>query len=195
MATERLTVNSDITKGIPKSIPSGTHYTCLDETVLDTMDYVYCDWTEWTTDRYGIQNHSAGSGTINKVTMYAVLHQAGTGAHSNYGIKTGGTDYMVGAFQAATSPTLYSHDWDTNPKTGVAWTWDDVDALEAILTISRCSSYQYTMCYQMYLIIDYTEAPQGWANIAKFSGVTATDLAKVLGIAVADCSKISGVAV
>jgi len=110
-------------------------------------------------------------------------------------IKTGGTDYMVGAFQAATSPTLYSHDWDTNPKTGVAWTWDDVDALEAILTISRCSSYQYTMCYQMYLIIDYTEAPQGWANIAKFSGVTATDLAKVLGIAVADCSKISGVAV
>jgi len=33
----------------------------------------------------------------------------------------------------------------------------------------------------------------GWANIAKVSGATATDLAKIVGIAVADIAKWNGV--
>lgn len=40
-----------------------------------------------------------------------------------------------------------------------------------------------------------SETTEGWANIAKVCGVTATDLAKVDGIAVADIAKINGVAV
>jgi len=197
MAVETITVVSDISKGIPASMPSGTHYTCLDESTLNTLDYVYGTWAEWTTDYYGVADHSVGSGTINKITMYGVFSQygGGGGAHCNFGIKTGGTDYMNGGFQASSSPTLYSKEWSINPKTGVAWTWDDIDALQAIVSLSRVASSQYSFCYQIYIQVDYTEAAEGWTNIAKFSGATAADLAKVLGIAVADCSKISGVAV
>lgn len=42
---------------------------------------------------------------------------------------------------------------------------------------------------------EYIELQEGWTNIAKVNGVTATDLAKVDGIAVADIAKINGVAV
>jgi hypothetical protein len=53
---------------------------------------------------------------------------------------------------------------------------------------------QYEWVLGQPYIVYYSEE-EGWANIAKVNGVTATDLAKVLGIAVADIAKVNGVAV
>ncbi len=193
MATETLYPDSDVSKAIPASIPAGAHWSCLDD--ASEADYVYSNIDGWAADIYGIQNHSVGSGTINSVTIYITHWQTGASRTTcNFGVKTGGTEYLYGEFMGA-GTTEYNKSWATNPNTLAAWTWDDIDALQGVLKLRRNASSQYSYVSRMRIVVDYTEAPAGWANIAKICGVTATDIAKVNGVAVADIAKVNGVAV
>jgi len=125
--------------------------------------YVYHYWTvTYKRDLYNIQNHSAGSGTINFVKVYARCASASTPnqASLKIALKTGGTAYESSAITVTTSYTNYSNQWTTNPQTGAAWTWDEIDTLQAgvVLRSANGSTQVQTRCTQVYVGVDYTIA-------------------------------------
>lgn len=78
--------------------------------------------------------NAAVAGTISKITIkpYLRCYTPGGGSQNIYAkVKIGSTVYTPGnvSVSYATTPALHSLDIATNPKTGVAWTWEDIDDL------------------------------------------------------------------
>jgi len=96
--------------------------------------YVEVDYSlvEAEIDTYNLEDHSQGSGTINSVTVY-IRTRATSGTHAaEVVIRTHGTDYFGNyTSPVPTSYTDISATWTTNPNTSSAWTWAEIDALEA----------------------------------------------------------------
>jgi hypothetical protein len=117
----------------------------------------------WVRDLYNLPTHS-GSGTINSITVYARC-KVSAGAipdqtNLKIAIKTGGTAYEGSGVQLTTSYVDYSNQWNTNPQTGVAWTWGNIDALQTGVSLRRAqsdSSYT-TRCTQVWVVVDYSDA-------------------------------------
>ena len=113
--------------------PSGSaHWDCCDEGPPDDdSSYVETNTAAWKYEAYNLENHT-GSGTINWVRVYvrAKLTPAGT---SNFRtlIRTYDTDYESGDITPSTSYQNNYTQHDTNPNTGLAWTWDEIDSLQA----------------------------------------------------------------
>ena len=156
MATETLRPNGagDTTIWGTQYPGTGSHYDKVDEAVADDDD-TYIDSGEDTgaTDLFALANHSVGSGTITKVTVYARMKESGT-ANAKIVIKTGGTEYTSDYVGTTTSWADYSAEWGaTNPKTKVAWTWDDIDALQAGVYAYTTAGHVY--CTQVYVEVEY----------------------------------------
>jgi len=69
-----------------------------------------------------MQNHSSGSGTINRVTLYWRARKDESGGDTRYGkavIRTYGTDYEGSQEILPFSWTDFNHEWTTNPNTGL----------------------------------------------------------------------------
>jgi hypothetical protein len=119
-----------------KQSGAGEHWDKVDEVEADdNSTYIYLDAVSaggnWQRDLYALPAHT-GSGTINSVTVYARLKDIyGSNSSGKISIKTNGTVYDTSAFALTTSWATKSNVWATNPQTGVAWTWDEIDALEA----------------------------------------------------------------
>ena len=176
------------------------HYDCVDEAVADDdTTYVVNDGSAaWRRDLYNLDNHSVGSGTINKITLYfrvksswngssvigaiksdsTVTQTAQKNPYSDFGINTWGT---------------YSEIWATNPADAGAWQWADIDSLQAGVNLYS-SGRAYSYCTQVYVEVDYTPVA-GWTNISHDKGVAAAAMSHKKGVAVADISHVKGVAV
>jgi len=104
-------------------------------------------------DLYNITN-SFQSGIINSVSVYYVARRGSTaGVSIKSVLKTGGSRYY-GTVQGLTaSYTTYSDTWATNPQTGVAWTWSDVDNLQIGL-FAQTDGYSYVT--QVYARVNYS---------------------------------------
>lgn len=72
-------------------------------------------------------------------------------------IRTYGTDYYSDDISLSTSYTLYSYNWATNPTTGLSWTADEVNALEAGVRHSTETSLTYGVfrVAQVYVEVTY----------------------------------------
>ena len=137
------------------------HYTCVDEATYDTGSYV-SETNNAGVDLYAIANHSIGSGTINSVTVYAVGKWSGSyDGLLKLAIKTHSSSYYSANWKTLTTSWVeYSEQWTNNPNTGVAWTWDEIDAMQAgIQLYGDTSSTAY--CTQVYVVVNYnaTSAP------------------------------------
>ena len=97
----------------------------------DDGSYVRSTMATWKYEAYNLENHT-GSGTINWVRVYvrAKLISAGT---SNFRtlVRTYDTDYESSDIALSTSYQNNYTQYDTNPNTGLAWTWDEIDSLQA----------------------------------------------------------------
>ncbi len=128
----------------PSQFPNSTfHWDKVDEvTPDDNTTYVYNENINggWGRDLYGLPAHT-GSGTINSVTVYARLKDdVGSVSSGKISIKTNGTTYDTSAYALTTSWADKSNAWATNPQTTNAWTWDEIDALEAGVSLYYYSS-------------------------------------------------------
>lgn len=95
----------------------------------------------WQRDLYALPDHT-GSGTINSVTVYARLKDdAGSRSTGKISIRTNGTTYDTSAYALTTSWANFSNVWTTNPNTSSAWTWDEIDALEAGISLYKTESF------------------------------------------------------
>ncbi|MFC2025457.1 hypothetical protein ACFLTG_03505 [Chloroflexota bacterium] len=72
-------------------------------------------------------------------------------------IKTHGTVY-TGSEESTNSDTfvLKSYQWTNNPNTSSAWTWAEVDALQAGVELRTYYEVDESVCTQIYVIVNYT---------------------------------------
>lgn len=141
---------------------SGNNYEKVDEATSDGDSTVV-----WTSDDYGggvarkdlynIPNHTTEAGTIQKIAVFYKTSRYPDlpDGEASAGIKTGGTEYWetLHDVNLGLIYTLYSYEWTTNPNTGVAWTWADIDSLQIGVQLKNTDSWIY--CTQVYMVVYY----------------------------------------
>lgn len=112
------------------------------------------------------------SGKISEIRLYAVCRNAvGGSAYSWWkgAVRLGGATYY-GTEKAYTSTFIWtsrSWTWVTNPATGLAWRWSDIQDLQFGLAARTGTNTSTAACTQIYIEIDNTPDPSG-GNV--FSG-------------------------
>jgi hypothetical protein len=158
MSTETLRPNAagsetSITSQYPAT---GSHYDKVDDvTPDDGATYVahYAADGSYARDLYNLPAHS-GSGTINSITIYFRHYHAVYGPYyAKPSLRTHSTTYDGNEIYSIPTWTTSSQMWITNPYTGSAWTWTEIDDLQ--IGVSLKSAYGYTYCTQVYVVIDY----------------------------------------
>jgi hypothetical protein len=137
---------------------TGEHWDKVDEATSDNdTTYVYTLNRNWQEDLYNADNHSAGTGTINYVKVYMVSRVTQAGGNDAYvHIKTNGVEYNGTTEDLTTGYATYSYQWDNNPQTTAAWTWDEIDALQIGVGITRPRRNQETRVTQVYAEVNYS---------------------------------------
>jgi hypothetical protein len=158
--TLRPTGAGDVTQTTPYPNTGEANWQDVDEAAQDS-DTTYvtaADPAKY--DLYALANHTTETGVINfvKVCVYVKVVPAGDMVSDVFTkIKTGGTEYASTDLGESTGYALYSKSYTLNPQTGVAWTWDDIDALQAGVYL-YCSNGEFR-CTQVYVEVDYNVAP------------------------------------
>ena len=168
MATEMLRPNAagGETNLTPYPGTGEANWQDVDEATPDEdTTRVYTGNATYLRDLYNIANHSVGSGIINFITVYARSESFGTPNQASLKIAikagqgTGAPDTVSESSEITVTPSYadYSNQWSTNPKTGNAWTWDEIDNLQIGIALRRCNtSGAVTRCTQVYVVVDYT---------------------------------------
>ena len=158
---------------------TGSHYDKVDEeTADDNSTYVRISSGEsrWERDLYNLYN-SSSSGTINSITVYArVLTDNQTFNKYKIAIKSGTTVsesdeiYNTQGYTYETS----SETWTTNPATSSAWTWSEIDSLQAGVNLYFHSTrVNYIIrCTQIYVEVNYTPANKPTVTTSAVSNIT-----------------------
>ncbi len=111
-----------------------SNYLCVDDDIADEDDtYVRTEGDVTELDSYDLADFEDGYGPINSVTVY--VRSKGTKKKNTHAaetlIRTYDTDYFGDTTLLPKSYTELSTIYMTNPFTGNAWTWDEIQALEA----------------------------------------------------------------
>lgn len=139
---------------------TGYNYDKVDEEVQDgSTTYVSTNTASWHVDLYNLADHTTETGTISKVSIFVSAWHGGF-SWVNYDwlklvIKTHSTVYSDSQQISGSSPSYRVTEYTTNPYTSAAWTWDEIDALQA--GISLYSDTNFAMyCTQVFVRVYYT---------------------------------------
>jgi hypothetical protein len=134
---------------------------CIDDPVGAPDDTTTMLSTPATARQSVILDAFTQGGTINSVTVhFRVFHGASVATGVAF-LRIGSTDYD-GAGQTLPNDSTYhnySQIWVTNPATSLAWTSDDLAALEAGLS-TTFAGIGSTRLTQLYAEVDYTPTPE-----------------------------------
>jgi hypothetical protein len=141
-------------------------YASVDEAVLSETDYIYLAGNAVTsTVLFNWGDHTTETGTITDVIFYAQADFWNiTFGSFHFAIPDAG--HLGSHFDLTSSSVLYHEHFTTNPHTGVAWTWADIDALTAGIQGTTDSTYTGNLdFYQTYIEVVYTAAATSQAQI------------------------------
>jgi hypothetical protein len=145
--------------GIASQYPNSTqHWDKVDEATPDDHGTdVYTTSMSYQRDLYALPNHTA-SGTINSVTVYFRFYSPGffTQTKAKAAIKTNGIVYEGVEHSTTSGWESDSQIWTTNPNTGSRWTWGEVDALQAGISLRTTDWNDAASCTQVYVEVDYS---------------------------------------
>ena len=156
MTVLALRPNGDYSVALTRSTGSD-NYALVDEATLDEADYVYRATNTYATDSYEFSDPSV-SGTINNVTLKAYIRNTGTLGTSYAKLTMNGADGDEITMVGGHSTTLYSFAINTNPFTGSAWTWQNINDLTAGVRLKGTGTGGQAQCYQLWVEVDYTPA-------------------------------------
>jgi len=136
----------------------------VDEATADDMTTCVktaTDDTVYQRDLYALPSHSVGSGVINKVTIYWRWRTTADASKTSYtkpvirthSVTYDGTEISYSEYSAWHTE---SQEYNTNPNTSSAWTWDEVDALEIGASLKTSVDTYHALLTQVYVVIDYT---------------------------------------
>ena len=146
--------------------PTVVNYLNVDETVIDydTTKNVNDTDEAWKKDTYALENHTTESGTIHSVTIYAYLRSSATPpfqSRAKLCAYINGTLYESGIISLSNSWQLKSYKMDVNPDTAIAWTWNDIDNMEAGVNLYiddlGTATADETRVSQVYIVVNHTE--------------------------------------
>jgi len=137
----------------PTGVVAGEHWDKVDEVVADDAStYVLMtpgvDEGVYKRDLYALPAHE-GSGAINSVKVY--VRAKINVSYSLASIRTHDTVYDSANLGHGGTWSTKSNTWTTNPNTGNPWTWAEIDALEAGVSLRGVSSSYYAQCTQVYV--------------------------------------------
>jgi hypothetical protein len=148
-----------------KGDPSGSNYEKVDEISQDGYT-TYCHQQAyidtWKRDLYNIIDADGRTGIINSVIVYAYLkaNNAATQTCGKICCKSGSTVAESSEITVESADwTLYSQEWNTNPDTGAAWTWGEIDSLQIGVSLrepNASPSGFMTNVTQVYVEVNYT---------------------------------------
>jgi len=147
------------------AVGTSPNWECVnDSTADDATTYVRgqneTGTVAWYKDLYnmGVTNYS--SGTINSVKFYTRYKHDNAPTYVPLIVKTNGTEYTPLGTKAAGLPTINwtteNYTYTTNPKTGLAWTWAEIAALQVGCTLGTGSISGYNYVTQQYAVVNYT---------------------------------------
>jgi hypothetical protein len=178
MAKYVLRPNSDDAVALSRS--SGSYnYALVDEVTADNdSTYVYKTGTGSGDDIYLLPDPSE-TGTISNVRVYHCHKKETTEAsgYSSPSIKIGGITYPGTQVTSSTGYVTSYTDWANNPNTSSAWTWTDINNLQAGVRLTggeytpdKDPVDTWTRCTQVYVEISY--APTCLAVVAAGLGLS-----------------------
>jgi parallel beta-helix repeat protein len=122
------------------------------ETPDDDATYVYGTGAAYASDLYSPRRWM-GCGAITNVTLYIRCKYGSTSGKAKTYCKVGGTAYTGPTEHTLTnSYANYSQSYATSPKTGLAWTWAEVIAMEIGVSLYSTNA----RCTEVWAVVTYT---------------------------------------
>jgi len=151
---------------ISQSPSSGSHWDKVDDGPThdgaDTRIYQF-SVTPYR-DLYLLGDLPADAGTIESITVNVVVKKGGGTCYSWTSIKTGGTVVDGDQVSPTTAWLVYSTVYTTNPVTGLPWTVDDINSLQAGVKLRGADAYSVT-CTAVYVDVTWNHRVNGGAGI------------------------------
>jgi len=133
------------------------NWQCVDEIIADDdASRVIRASNQWAADYYTLDDPGGTSGSITKVTVCARAKRAHTQGGVRLCVFTHGSPYQ-GTYQGlSTSYEIYSEEWTTNPNTSAAWTWTEINNLQAGVRMRGQNSSFPAYCTQVWVEVEYS---------------------------------------
>jgi len=152
--TGRLIIRPNAPGMYSEIISSGcaANWQCTDESMSDgDATYVESIFGPWSTDTYELENISV-TGTIDSIAVFIRVRNTGTGQLAKTAIVVNGNLYNGGNINLNpySTYTVFSTTYVTNPQTATAWTWADINNLQAgagIKDPGRCTQVWVEIYY------------------------------------------------
>jgi len=111
-------------------------------------------------DLYNIRNHDPlkEKGTVSKIGFYFVIKGNWNDTVAYQKIKIGGIEYDSVSEPFTENWGVCARERATNPNTGAAWTWDDIDNLQIGIALEYSFSPK-NRCAEVYIKIYYDSVP------------------------------------
>lgn len=134
---------------IPTVFGAATHWqACL--TNDDATSYVEQNGAHYDTDLFTVQDSTISNGTIDSVTVYFRIYEN----KGKAAIHTHSTTYYGSEKSPAGTWTTYNEVWVTNPNTSAAWTWQEVNDMEAGVAL-YWNGGGNARCTWVYAVVSY----------------------------------------
>ncbi len=135
--------------------PAASNWESVDEVSSDDdVTYVEASGGVYATDLYNLDDTSL-SGAIRRVTIYVNCKGTKLGVGACTRIKTHGAARNGDDITLTTSYANYSTTYDMNPETEEAWTWDEINALQAGVGLQKPTGGAVSRCTQVWVVVDY----------------------------------------
>ena len=131
--------------------PGARNWDCVNDIISDE-DSTYVQGTQ--TDLYGVQDHT-GSGTIRSITVLVRCRVRSGTASARTAMRTYATNYFGSYVALSTSYSDYSTVYATNPSTGLAWSWSEVNSLEIGVGLRTGGRRSSVCCTQVWIVVTF----------------------------------------
>lgn len=160
----------------PSEFPPGSaHWTLCDEAIADDDNtYVENNAASAKREVYNLQD-MVGSGAVNWVRVYVRARLVSTGtANIRILLRTYNNDYESANLGLTTYYQNLFTQYNTNPNTGAAWTWTEINSLQAGASSQRTGTSNVRLT-AVWVILSYSTAnSQRLAMYGSFSVDTST---------------------
>jgi hypothetical protein len=152
------------TTQIPTQYPcSGQHWDKVDDqpTPDELTTYVSTSGSSnWKKDVYALSNYVVPSGdeSIASVVIYYCFASSGSYSVSAKPAIITNDEYVEGSTSTTSNPTFTTVSWELteNPVTEDAWTWEEINDLQAGVNMRGYSSTKPAICTQVYVKVNYS---------------------------------------
>ncbi len=158
--TTTLNPSADVAANISSVFPSSYAHWQACASNDDDTSYAYTTSGSYQNDRYALPD-LALTGTINSVTINIMARATAspTRAGARTLIRTNGTNYLGTDIILTTGYATYSTAYATNPNTGLAWTWTEINNLQAGVSLRRSGSGIASRATYVWIVVDYCIPP------------------------------------